>query len=1168
MKKTVKKWQVGTLVLAFFVLFGVTSTTLADTGTNGTVRVIAKQLDGKIIIGGDFTLMNNTTRSGIARLDEDGNLDDTFNPSSNPCGDNGYIKSLAVQADEKILVGCNITDTSLPYDSGLIRINKDGSIDTDFTDGIKGNINTIAIQQPEKIVIGGNFLFSDNVTTFYIARLGNNGNYDDTFNQSSGINSDVNDIAIQPDGNIVVAGSGLLRLTETGDIDPTFNVNGSYMQNVRKEVRTVALQSDGKIIIGGNFQIYLSNNGIFINNIARLYPDGSLDIEFSMHAGNQSGWVGFMGANTTGYVDTSYVRADGKIVIIGSFGNLNILNDNGKLNADYWGENGPIFTAISQSDEKIVIGGGFTSFKYIPANHIARIDTDGSADTTFNGDNPILILKDDSSVANFPCKDHLVVITHGWNGHDYDSWITDMISNMRNHTNKQNTTIASFDWSDRADTGSQMFTDTLNIVETIAAANGAYNNAEMAGHFLALKIEELSEQNPVKYLHLIAHSAGSNVIQTATDDLAAYAQEHPGWINPYIHLTFLDAYAPNGESETYGELHDFNGYAEQYYDRATLNFEDFPNTNIRLHNVVNFDVTDLAGKFGSEKKHEWPCYFYINSIESSLPIVAETKDFKIGFPFSMESTDHIKPDVRNGQRCIITSVSWPYDRCTDGTHWHVDSTTGFFIDDTQLFEESDDHVEIPTLSGNGEKANIIGLFSVDYDQLNYEDETDGLAWVTYGKMPPMSLSNPNIADVDIPSTSASVKDLSRDNVWDGNIMTPKIIENLDVDAQFFDSEGNNLSSSGLISNNSLAIDLGVNNGVMTLDRGARIRMANQANKQTFYSEDGKIFTEIDRICDADSQEIGDALPAGGECKMDLENGDLVIWTKHFTTFATFLSADTIAPMTIFMTSGDGVSDWFRSEVQVTLLATDEYGGSGVDKTEYSLDGGVAWLTYSEPRTIFNEGIHSIQYRSTDKAGNTEEIKTAEIKIDKTPPTININTPKEGEKYILNSVLTAEWSATDDGSDIKNSSGTFESGSLIDTSAVGEKEFTITANDKAGNSYTKTVKYNIVYDFSGFQGPVVEAVKTFNSNSTIPVRFQLTDANGNYIADASATLKVDDINAVASGKSNEGNLFRYDMKTNEYIFNLSLKDTLLEAGEHTLNIELGDGMSYPQSIIVR
>jgi uncharacterized delta-60 repeat protein len=67
---------------------------------NDSVRSLAVQADGKILLGGYFTSLGGATRNRIARLNPDGTLDSTFDPNAN-----SVVYSLAVQADGKILVG-------------------------------------------------------------------------------------------------------------------------------------------------------------------------------------------------------------------------------------------------------------------------------------------------------------------------------------------------------------------------------------------------------------------------------------------------------------------------------------------------------------------------------------------------------------------------------------------------------------------------------------------------------------------------------------------------------------------------------------------------------------------------------------------------------------------------------------------------------------------------------------------------------------------------------------------------------------------------------------------------------------------------------------------------------------------------------------------------------
>jgi uncharacterized delta-60 repeat protein len=79
-----------------------------DSGFNpnvsSSIDAVAVQSDGKILIGGFFTLVGGITRNRVARLNSDGSLDTGFNPDAN-----GVVRALAVQSDGKIIIGGGFT---------------------------------------------------------------------------------------------------------------------------------------------------------------------------------------------------------------------------------------------------------------------------------------------------------------------------------------------------------------------------------------------------------------------------------------------------------------------------------------------------------------------------------------------------------------------------------------------------------------------------------------------------------------------------------------------------------------------------------------------------------------------------------------------------------------------------------------------------------------------------------------------------------------------------------------------------------------------------------------------------------------------------------------------------------------------------------------------------
>jgi PKD repeat protein len=100
------------------------------------------------------------------------------------------------------------------------------------------------------------------------------------------------------------------------------------------------------------------------------------------------------------------------------------------------------------------------------------------------------------------------------------------------------------------------------------------------------------------------------------------------------------------------------------------------------------------------------------------------------------------------------------------------------------------------------------------------------------------------------------------------------------------------------------------------------------------------------------------------------------------------TVDETAPVTghaLVPGTPQGENGWYTTAPLVGLAATDEQGGSGVAKTEYRIDGAATWTSYVVPFEA-PAGSHTIEYRSTDGAGNVETAKSVTVKVDGTAPT--------------------------------------------------------------------------------------------------------------------------------------------------------------------------------------
>ncbi len=362
-------------------------------GVNRNINSILLQSDGKIVIGGDFTTYNGIATNGLVRINSDGTLDTSFYSlgTQNSVG----VSSISLQSDGKIICSFLKFENNV-FSYNIVRINTDGSLDSSFNSGtgINSSIYLMALQPDGKIIIGGDFTTYNGITANRLARINIDGSLDSSFNFGTGANSYIYSMALQPDGKIIIGGSfttyngitanRLARINIDGSLDSSFN-SGT---GANYSIYSMALQPDGKMVIGGDFTTY---NGITANKLARINIDGTFDNSFNTNG------TGVEGSAWSTDIATIFIQSDGKIIIAGFFFSYNDvprnlfarLNVNGSLDMDFnssvvLSANGAIATVALQTDGKILIGGEFTAYYGISRKGIARINTNGSLDRSFN----------------------------------------------------------------------------------------------------------------------------------------------------------------------------------------------------------------------------------------------------------------------------------------------------------------------------------------------------------------------------------------------------------------------------------------------------------------------------------------------------------------------------------------------------------------------------------------------------------------------------------------------------------------------------------------------------------------------------------------------------------------------------------------------------------------
>lgn len=303
-----------------------------------------------------------------------------------------------------------------------------------------------------------------------------------------------------------------------------------------------------------------------------------------------------------------------------------------------------------------------------------------------------------------------------------------------------------------------------------------------------------------------------------------------------------------------------------------------------------------------------------------------------------------------------------------------------------------------------------------------------------------------------------------------------------------------------------------------------------------------------------------------------------------------------SPVTITNDAPDGFP---LGTTVVTWTATDSYGNSAtatqnvtiVDTTSPIFEGiedvqaeatdietqlqlAEPDVTDASPVTFTNDapatfplGTTMVTWTATDSSGNSATTTQNITIVDTTLPVVTA--PDD-----ITAILTGENTPLDIGqASIEEIFPGTLTNDAPDAFPVGTTLVTWTATDANGNTGTAIQRVTVVYAYNGVQEPInSDGSSVFKTGSTIPVKFQLQDANGDFVSFANASLLYalltgdsagDNVAANSSGKANDGSTFRYDASSNQYIYNLKTKG--FDVGVCILSIQLDDGNSYTVQI---
>jgi len=291
----------------------------------GWADVVFIQSDGKILVAGKSGLYDvglSSTYTVIKRFNTNGTLDTTFTSPKFHGNSDGYIRDIKQQSDGKLIVVGHFTEINgNPYNR-IVRLDIDGSIDVTFVigNGFDHRAFVCYVDGNNNIFVGGRFTEYDGVSVSHICKLDSIGDVDATFALNVTLDSYVHAIvalynSVVPSSSEIYVGGDftnkIVKLDYDGNVDNSFSVGTGFDDRVA----SIGIQNNGKVIVGGWFDNYKSvdNTPISCNpGIVRLNTDGSVDGTFASEGTGLNDWNGLS-------VQVLKIQSNGKIVAGGWF---------------------------------------------------------------------------------------------------------------------------------------------------------------------------------------------------------------------------------------------------------------------------------------------------------------------------------------------------------------------------------------------------------------------------------------------------------------------------------------------------------------------------------------------------------------------------------------------------------------------------------------------------------------------------------------------------------------------------------------------------------------------------------------------------------------------------------------------------------------------------------
>lgn len=401
-----------------------TDPSISSSGPNGAIKTIDENQSG-LIYGGSFnsSASNYNINNGIGYLDFNGTIHKAINGlgvrltagfSTSPVGS----PMIKVQNDGKIVVGGKFSHYNNVSSNSMFRTNEDGFLDTSFNigTGFNNHVEAFEILDDGSMIVIGDFTSFNGMTASKIAKISSSGALVQSFFSGVSIICAPSVSTSYSRNKIMKLNNGglLCNIFEYSDLSPSINrkrlqllnLDGSVnpilnvpttigvLDRISGNISAFDVQNDSLIVIGGTFIQYGTDT---LYNLSRLNMNGSRDTTFLITNG-----ITLTGAPTSDvWVSDVIVQPDGKILIAGKFNKVDNSTMNGLARLNFDGSIDSTFDIgtgldnlsssnsirgwdlVLMPDGKILVSGIFVSYNGQPVGNLFRLNADGSLDTSF-----------------------------------------------------------------------------------------------------------------------------------------------------------------------------------------------------------------------------------------------------------------------------------------------------------------------------------------------------------------------------------------------------------------------------------------------------------------------------------------------------------------------------------------------------------------------------------------------------------------------------------------------------------------------------------------------------------------------------------------------------------------------------------------------------------------